>query len=119
MSEPTLVHALAAVGVAAIVMAQEAGPGAFVRERVLRPVLLVAGAAVRRRRVNGVLDCTVCASVWAGVLVGVADGVGALGGLMAGLGPAGFVWSVKAGARGGLGTGLGVARSVWCGSTGR
>ncbi len=93
MSDPTLVHVLAAVGVAAVVVAQEAGPGAAVRERVLRPALLVVGAAARQRRVDGVLDCMVCASIWAGVGVGLACGLG-WGALLVSAGAAAVVWGV-------------------------
>jgi len=102
--------AIAAIGLSVLVVGLRRGPGAWVRERGLRPALVRASWACRRRgwlpRPHRVLGCLVCSVPWSGLVVWLASlGHGGTTGLLvATLAPAGLFWMVpgsSAGLRGG------------------
>lgn len=57
-----LILLLSAMGLTIMIVWPTGGPGAWVREKLLRPVLGGRGGEV--------LDCYICFSFWAGLLVG-------------------------------------------------
>ncbi len=60
-----LVTVGSAMGLAVVLLGFSDGPGAWVRESIMRPLLsLIRGA--------GVLDCAACFSFWSGLLAGAA-----------------------------------------------
>ena len=59
-----LSYALASMGLVILVVWPEDGPGAFVREKLLRKIL--------PKSVHDVLDCYICFGFWTGLLLSIA-----------------------------------------------
>ena len=58
-----LAYVLSAMGLAILVVWPEDGPGAFVREKLLRKLL--------PKPAHGVLDCYICFGFWTGLLLAI------------------------------------------------
>ncbi|MHB1769408.1 MAG: hypothetical protein ACYCUV_16330 [Phycisphaerae bacterium] len=56
-------YVLSAMGLAILVIWPEAGPGAFLREKVLRKAI--------PQFAHGVLDCYICFGFWTGLLLSI------------------------------------------------
>lgn len=54
-------YLLASMGLTILIVWPEGGPGAWVREKIMRPLL--------PKQVEGVLDCYVCMGFWCGLLL--------------------------------------------------